>query len=154
MKFKNIKKKTFSKGGLDGKKAQFPSNSRTINELFKFSFPKLSSAVLLKIYRRSLKIFIIFIFLCTAIIVGIDLQKNIKAKQSIDLEKEKLTKNLMFWESFISEHKDYRDAYFQASILEYKLGDSSKAKIYADKGLELDPNSEEGKKIEKFLNNK
>jgi hypothetical protein len=62
--------------------------------------------------------------------------------------------DLNFWENFISKHQDYRDAYFQASILEYKLGDTSKAKMYAEKGLFLDPTSAEGKKLEQFLVNK
>lgn len=120
---------------------KLPSNSRVISD------PKM----LLKIYRGSLKIFIVFIFLLAVVIVGIDLQKNIQAKQSIDLEKNKLTKELRFWESFIAQHQDYRDAYFQASILEYKLGKMVRAKKYVEKGLSLDPNSKEGRKIEQFL---
>jgi len=80
------------------------------------------------------------------------LSGNIQAKQAIDLERKVLTKDLKFWENFIAKHKDYSDAYLQASILEYKLGNSSKEKEYLKKGLSLDPNSENGKKIEEFLN--
>lgn len=134
------------------KNKDLPKIYRVITEPFNFFFPKLTPVGLFRIYRRSLKVFIVFIFIFAVIVVGLDLQKNIQAKQNIDLEREKLTKELMFWQDFIAKHQDYRDAYFQASILEYKLGKITQAKIYAAKGLSLDPNSEDGKKIEDFLN--
>lgn len=138
MKFKNIKKD------------KFPSNFRAIPAFTKV--PAGMPTTFLKMYRLSLKVFIVSIFILAVVVVGLDLNANIRAKQSIDLEREKLTEELIFWESFIESHKDYRDAYLQASILEYKLGNTSKAKTYAEKGLSLDPNSEGGKKIEELLN--
>lgn len=151
MKFKNIKKKTYKK--------KSPSNSRTIPESkgkssFKFSFPKINHITLIKAYGGVLKVFVVFIFIVAVVVVGYDLRNNLQMKQSIDSQRETLTKDLSFWEDFISKHKDYRDAYFQASILEYKLGNANKAKIYAEKGLSLDPNSEDGKRLQKFLANK
>lgn len=139
MKFKNTKK--------EAKKAKSPSNSRTIPALVD------KPATFLKIYRLSLNVFIVFIFILAVVVVGLDLQANTQAKQAIDLEREKLTKELKFWEDFIVKHQDYREAYFQASILEYKLGNTFKAKAYVEKGLSLDPNSENGKKLESFLTN-
>lgn len=136
MKFKNVKKK---------KKEKSPSNSRTIPTSVD------RSETFIKIYGLSLKIFIVFVFLLTIVIIGLDLSANIQAKQVIDLEREELTKDLKFWENFIAQHQDYKDAYFKASILEYKLGDSAQAKMYAEKGLSLDPNSNDGKKIEELL---
>lgn len=155
MKFKNIKKKTY-------KKAKSPSNSRRIPAFtkapadkpalsFKLSLPKLNSVELIRLYRGALKIFVVFIFLLTAIIVGLDFQNNLQAKQQIESQREELTKDLNFWKDFIIKHKDYRDAYFQASILEYRLGNNSKAKMYVEKGLSLDPNSEKGRRLEEFL---
>ncbi|MBI2613926.1 MAG: hypothetical protein HYW62_04080 [Candidatus Levybacteria bacterium] len=148
--FKKTQKNTPGKE----KKNQSPSNSRTIPAPFKFSFPKFNSALLLKIYRGSLKLFIALIFLLAVVTVGMDLDTNLKAKKSLDLEREKLTSELLFWESVIEERKNYRDAYFQASILQYRLGNTSKAKMYVEKGLSLDPNSKDGRKLEEFLVNK
>lgn len=146
MKFKNIKKNP----PVGGKKDKSPSNSRTIPASAKPSAGR--PATFLKIYRLSLKVFIVFIFILAAIVVGLDLHANTQAKQAIDSEKKKLTRELKFWEDFIAKNQDYRDAYFQASILEYKLGNTSAAKNYVKKGLSLDPNSENGRKIEEFLN--
>lgn len=148
--FKNTKKnKKYNEG-----RNQSPSNFRTITESFKFSFPKIDSVPLLKIYRGSLKVFIALIFLLAAFVVGLDLDSNLREKQSIDSEREKLTRELRFWQEFINGHQNYRDAYFQASLLEYKIGNTSKAKILVEKGLALDPNSEEGRKIEVLLEDK
>lgn len=144
MKFKNVKK--------EAKKTKSPSNPRTITEPFKLFFPAITPITLLKIYRGSLKVFILFIFIFAVVIVGLDLQKNLNIKTDIDMQRENLAKKLEFWEDFIAKHKDYRNAYFQASILEYQLGNMSKAKVYVKKGLSLDPNSEDGRKIEDFLN--
>lgn len=142
MKVKNIKKKI--------KHLKFPSNFRTI-PAFKLFFPKFTSTTFLRTYRVALKIFIVLIFILAVVIVGLDLASNIKAKQEIDLERKKLTNELMFWENFIVEHHNYKDAYFQASVLEFKLGDTSKARMYVEKGLALDSNSQDGRKIEEFL---
>jgi tetratricopeptide (TPR) repeat protein len=145
MKFKNIKKKA--------KNIKSPSNSRSITDKphFSFSFPKVSHTALIKMYGGALKTFLICIFIVAAVIVYIDLQKNIQAKQSIDSQRNALARDLNYWENFISEHQDYRDAYIHASILEYKLGDTSSARIYIEKSLALDPNSPEALKIEQFL---
>lgn len=146
MKFKNIKK--------EAKKTEFPSNSRRLTEHSKFSFPKINSVKLLKLYGSVLKIFAAFIFIVAVVVVGYDLRKNLQIKQSIDFQRGILTKDLNFWEDFISKHQNYPDAYFHASSLEYKLGNMSKAKIYVEKGLVLYPNSENGRKLEKLLANK
>lgn len=135
MKFKNIK----NTPPVSVKKNQSPSNSRSITEK------------LLKLYGGILKIFVVFIFIVAVVIVGYDFQKNLQIKQEVDLQREALAHDLNFWEDFISKQQNYRDAYFQASILEYKLGSTSKAKMYVEKGLSLDPNSQDGKKIEEFL---
>jgi len=152
MKFKNIKKKV-----KEAKKVKSPSNSRSISssvdrpEYFKISWPKISPVKLFKVYRTVLKVFVIFTFLSAVAVVGLDLQRNLQAKQNIDQQRETLTENLNFWINFLASHQNYPDAYFQASVLEYKLGDSSKAKMYVGKGLGLDPNSVNGRKIEQLL---
>ncbi|MCL5970930.1 MAG: tetratricopeptide repeat protein [Patescibacteria group bacterium] len=52
----------------------------------------------------------------------------------------------------MSRYKDYRDGYFRLAILEYQLNDNAKAQEYLDKVMKLDPNFEEGRKFEQFLN--
>jgi len=146
MKFKNIKKKA--------KKKKSPSNSRSITEHSKFSFPTINSAKLLKLYGGVLKVFVFLVFAAAIIVVGLDFQKNMQIKQNIDFQRETLSHSLIFWENFMTKHQNYGDAYFQASILEYKLGNTPKAKMYAEKGLSLNPSSKDGRGLEQFLTNK
>ena len=146
MKFRNAKKKA--------KNIKSPSNSRGITERYQFSLPKINHATLLKIYGKVLRVFVVFVFILAVIVVGLDFKNILQTKQEIDSQREVLNRDLKFWEDFISRKQDYRDAYFQASILAYKLGNVSKAKKYVERGLFLDPNSENGKKLEKFLVNK
>lgn len=157
MKFKNIKKKSPQTGE---KKIKSPSNSRTISSSedrpkhFKFPFPKISHIALIKFYHDALRAFVVTIFIVAVIIVGTDFKNNLQTKKNIDSQREVLVHDLKFWEDFISKHQNFPDAYFQASILEYRLGNISKAKTYAEKGSALDPNSQFGKKIEEFFVNK
>jgi tetratricopeptide (TPR) repeat protein len=146
MKFKNIKKKV-----KEAKKTESPSNSRTITEHFKFSFPKINPARLFKMYWTALKVLVVFAFVSAVIVVCLDLQKNLQTKQNIDYQREVLAKDLSFWKNFIAKYPNYPDAYFQVSILEYRLGDTSKARVYVEKGLSLDPNSGSGRKLEQLL---
>jgi tetratricopeptide (TPR) repeat protein len=143
MKFKNLKKKA--------KNAKSPSNSRTNPEYFKFSFYKIDPVKLMKLYRQILKVSVVVVFVATAAIVVLDLRENLQKKQNIDTQREVLSRDLNFWKNFIEKNNNYRDAYFQAAILEYKLGDISEARKYVEKGLILDPNSENGRRIEKLL---
>lgn len=145
MKFKNVKKKTHHK--------KYPSNSRTINDL-QSRFPKIDNIILFKFYRRALKVFVALIFIVTAVVVGLDLQSNLQVKGSVDSQREVLISDLNFWKDFLTQHRNYPDAYFQISIVEYKLGDMTQAKMYAEKGLTLDPNSQDGIRLERFLVNK
>jgi len=146
MKFKNIKKKA--------KIVRSPSNSRSITDKStksNFQLPKVTHTTLVKLYRGTLKAFFIFIFLVATTIVMLDIQRDLHEKRNIDSQRKFLTEDLNFWANFIAKHQDYRDAYIQASILEYKLGDTSKARMYIEKSLILDPNSSEGLKVEQLL---
>lgn len=154
MKFKNIKKRKYSK--------KSPSNSRSISDpvkaavgkplQFRFTFSKIDRIKFLNAYGKVLKIFVASTFVVAVVIVGFDLQGNLRKNIAINSQRKLLVKELNFWNDFIARNNNYPEAYFQASILEYKLGDTHKAKINVEKGLALDPNSRGGRKIEEFLN--
>lgn len=103
------------------------------------------------VYSKTLIIFTLFIFIVTIIVLGYDLYENIQDKEKIDLERDRITKEINFWNSFLGKHKGYRDGYLQLSILEYKLRNFNKAKSYLDEALAIDPNFEKGKELEKVL---
>lgn len=126
------------------RKAKSPSISRFIPDRKRF----------FRAYSKALKIFTLIVFICTILILGYDLSKNIKAKEKLDLKRAKITKEISFWQSFFEKNKGYRDGYLRLAILEYKLRNFNKAKSYLDEALAIDPNFEKGRELEKILSTK
>lgn len=94
-----------------------------------------------------------FILVAMLIVVGLDLYKDIKNQQKIEKERKDVISKIQYWQGIIDKYKDYRDAYFQLAVLEYRLKNFDKAKFYLDKSLSLDPNFEKGRTMEKILKN-
>src|SRR5260221_2697089 len=63
-----------------------------------------------------------------------------KALQDAKQNYAKLQQNLKTWENIAQRYPTYRDAYFEAAILAYRLGDREKEAVYIDKILMIDPN--------------
>jgi tetratricopeptide (TPR) repeat protein len=57
------------------------------------------------------------------------------------------------WEKILEEKPDYRDGWLQLTVLHYQLYEDEKAKESLEKALELDPNYEVTKELEKIINN-
>lgn len=92
-----------------------------------------------------------FIMLYLIGISSFDLYTTYQEKLKLDLERQKIISKIQYWQGIVSKYKDYRDAYFQLAILEYRLRDFDKSKHYLDKALALDPNFEKGRELEKIL---
>ncbi len=71
---------------------------------------------------------------------------------TVKSQRSQLEKQIVYWENVVAGHKNYRDAYFTLALLEYKLGNNVKARMYLDKTFYIDPNFEEGRKLEQLLN--
>lgn len=140
-------------------KFEFPRIYRSITELpFRvFRFLKAIHAEIIGKHRLVSHIVVIlflsFVFVST-IVVGFDLLKNTEQKRQLDKERREIISNINFWKDFVSKHRDYRDGYFQLAILEYRLNDLGKAKLYLEKSLAIDPNFEKGRELEQILNSK
>lgn len=66
---------------------------------------------------------------------------------------EDIKKLITIWEKIIKEKTGYRDGYLQLAYLHYKLYENEKAKEYLEKAIELDPNYELARELEKILEN-
>lgn len=55
------------------------------------------------------------------------------------------------WERIIEEKPNYRDGYLQLAYLHYKLYENEKAKECLEKAIELDPNYEPTRELERTL---
>ena len=65
---------------------------------------------------------------------------------------EDIRRLIAAWEKIIEEKPNYRDGYLQLAILHYKLYENEKAKEYLQKALDLDPNYEPTRELERILN--
>lgn len=72
------------------------------------------------------------------------------ALQSLLAQREKISQELSLWENITQKYPTYRDAYFQAAILAYRLGDISKEQTLLSRTLQLDPNFQPGQDLEKI----
>lgn len=64
---------------------------------------------------------------------------------------EDIKKLIAAWEKIIEEKPNYRDGYLQLAYLHYRLYENERAKEYLEKAIELDPNYEPTKELEKLL---
>ncbi len=83
---------------------------------------------------------------------GFALAKNIDTRK-LQMEKiAQVNQEIEFWSKIAEKHRDYRDAYYQLAVLNYRIGETEKSKIFLKKVFLLDPNFKEGRKLEKILN--
>lgn len=127
-------------------KNYFPNNLRFITDNFilKFAHRK----------RRTLLIFFsIFLILLAIVVVGWDGYNNYQDNKRFREERAKIEKEISFWYSIAERFPNYRDAYFELAILNYRIRKYEEAKEQLEKALRLDPNFKEGRKLEEKMNN-
>lgn len=111
----------------------------------------------LKVYKNTITFitfFSIIILFISFALFGIDVYKSYKIKTKVFAEKQKILFDISYWENIADSYKGYRDAYFKLALLYYQLKDLDKTKENLNKVLELDPNFEEGRKLERILSSK
>jgi tetratricopeptide (TPR) repeat protein len=126
------------------KTAKFPNISRIITETKgKLSWDE---------KKHFIYLLIVVFFLLIAFMV-IDLKQKIVMAKALSLEKIQVTEEIKNWEKVVDKYKDYKDGYLELAILQYRMGNKTKAKENLEKVFKIDPNSKEGRELEKFLNN-
>lgn len=103
-------------------------------------------------YRIITVIVLSLVLIALISLISLDFYKNFGEKQRVGEERQKLVSEILFWQGIIAKHKDYRDAYFKLASLEYQLKNFNQARKYLQKVLEIDPNFEVGRRLEKLLN--
>ncbi len=83
--------------------------------------------------------------------IGLNIYSRFNELQKLTKEREKIIIEINHWKKAAIDHKDYRDGYFKLAVLEYQLGESEKSKNSLKKALELDPNFEKGRELERLF---
>jgi len=67
------------------------------------------------------------------------------------VEREYAAKRLAYWSDVIENYSNFTDAYFQAAVYSYALGDNKKAREFLDRALYLDPEFKDAMELRKKL---
>lgn len=114
-------------------------------------FPNIIRIITEKYFLGLIVSFVLVVILA---IVGLDLYKDVLEQKKIEAERKEIISKIEYWQGIVDKYKDYRDAYFQLAILEYRVKNFDKSKFYLDKSLAIDPNFEKGRELEKVLSSK
>lgn len=129
------------------KTPQLPNISQTITEVH----GKIKSSVKGDFTWQKVSL-----WLFLTLVVGISLwqgfflfQKTVELQRIVS-QRSLLQQDLGLWQGITQKYPTYRDAYFQASILAYRLGDTTKEQVFLGKTLQLDPNYLPAQNLEKI----
>lgn len=125
---------------------EFPRIYRVITERVRFSLGWASKQLLVGL-------------ICVVLALGVgfggyDLYTVLHTKQVLETKQAGIVSQLSFWEQVTKKYSTYRDAYLQAAVLAYQLGEREKALYYARKGYALDPNNPETLRLLQLLKDK
>ena len=134
---KTLKKETvvFESSNVKQGNSLFPKINRFITESWKFILVSFISGLIL----------------IGIIIQSLGLYSGLQAQREIEEQRSKTEKELALWKNSLSKYKNYRDIYLKIASLEYQLGDKEAAREDLNKALEIDPNSEKGRQLEKIV---
>lgn len=139
-------------GKRKGEKAvRFPSISRIITERANSFIKVVDSWLAQGLVRTFVISFLSAILLFALLQVSSRVERMQQEKLQAQIERAKIMSEITFWEGITSQYKGYRDAYFSLAVLEYRLGNKERARVYIKKVLQIDPNFEKGREMEKLL---
>jgi len=72
-------------------------------------------------------------------------------QKKINSNPEEIQKLIGWWQEFLAEKPDYRDGYLHLAKLHWQLYQDDQAQTNLQKALELDPNYEPARELEKLL---
>src|SRR5260221_896237 len=129
------------------KTSQFPNISQTITE----NVGKIKKTIHsgLPLSKLILACFFVLIGMVSLWQGFLLIQKGLQL-QAVVAKRLQLGQDLGLWEGITQKYPTYRDAYFQASVLAYRLGESTKEQVLLDKTLQLDPNYAPAQNLEKI----
>ena len=91
------------------------------------------------------------VMLTGIILQGVFLYNNVQKLQTLELKRSALEDQVQILSNLTKSYPAYRDLYLEIAVLEYRLGNTTLAKAYADQSLSVDPNFQEAIDLENKL---
>lgn len=102
-------------------------------------------------WRTIVALLIVSIVLFQTILFAHFLYRDYMDLQVRQAQKNEIEAEIVKWKEVARERPDYRDAYFELALLNYRLERFAQARFYLRKVFELDPNFEAGRELEKAI---
>ncbi len=97
-------------------------------------------------------VFLYVVTIFSILILCFNLLTNLQKQKEINFQREKIQSEIKLWQDVADKFKNYKEAYYQLAVLEYKLGEIEKSKFYIEKSLYLDPSFDKARELKKILN--
>lgn len=126
--------------------------------LGKYYFPHIyrtiTDSIFLPEIKKGLRLWVaVFSVILVLFIIGRGYQAYFLSQEQKKQEsmREKIYKEIAYWEGVTSTNQGFRDAYFMLALLNYRIEERDRAIFYLNKALLLDPNFERGRELERLL---
>ena len=116
-------------------------------------FPNIPRFITEKLFSGRAFFFLKYIFvgaisgalLIAITLQGVELRGNARQAEQVAQDREQVMQEIVYWKQIADTYSGYRDIYYRIATLQYKLGNTTEAKVYLKKALDLDPNFEEAR---------
>lgn len=124
---------------------------RKLPNIYRFITERVLKATKNKAVIASIYTIIYLAAVSTIVFLTIDSYYNIKTYKKVSSERMIIINKIKNWEGIINKYPDFKDAYLQTAVLEYRLGDYDMARFYCNKALLLDPEYSDAIELNKKL---
>lgn len=144
-----VKHKSKSKSVTQSKKETVVFDNSKSKQKTSF-FPKINRFIT-ETWKLAIVSFISGLIIIGIILQSLSLYSGLQEQRKIEGERNKTEKELVFWKNSLTKYQNYRDIYLKIASLEYQLGDTDAAKEDLNKALEIDPNFEKSRELQKIV---
>lgn len=129
---------------------QFPNIPQIITEVKKMKPSRRSIDFLLFLAGLILS----FLLLILIFKASVELSDSVNKLEVRNVQRNSTFQKINFWQNIVNKYSRYPDGFMALALLEYRVGDKTKATLYAEKAIALNPNSSEAKTIRKMVEEK
>jgi tetratricopeptide (TPR) repeat protein len=129
------------------------SNKKTLElpKIYRFITEKVSSISKNKTVVVSIYSLLYLIMVAVTVYLSVNIYKNLTIYQKVSSEQATIISQIKSWQGIIKDYPNFKDAYLQIAVLEYRLKNYERSKEFCNKALLLDPEYSDAIELSKKL---